>query len=168
MRKLAIVAGLLALAAVAVAQSVPPVLSKTLQQTYLSDGGVTNPFTAPSGICTAAQGVDMSMATGWQVILSADAGDTFAGGGQALCYYCATTYASGQVGSATTNQWCRCPTQFDVTPTAGVQISPSIQFTSSVGAGRIFYLPVAIGVIRPDAGYRDAGVDVTIQVQRHP
>jgi hypothetical protein len=78
MRKPAIILGVLALAAVALAQT-PPVISKTFQQTYLTDGGVTSPFTAPTGICTAEQGIDMTNATGWQVILSADAGDTLAG-----------------------------------------------------------------------------------------
>ena len=161
MRKL-IGLGVLALvmASVALAQ-VPSVISKTFRQTYLSDGGITDVFAVPT---LATDGIDMAGATGWQVILSADAGAATSGGGSVLCYYYATTYASGQPYTTPVQRWTRCKsTTFDVTPVASQRDTISAQFTSSVGVGRLYYLPVAVGT----TGYPlDGGVDVTIQVQR--
>lgn len=154
MRKPIFLVAVLALAGLALAQ-VPPVISKTFQ----------TPFAVPT---LASDGVDLTGATGWQVILSAEDGGVFAGGGSALCYYYATTYSSGRPYTDPSQRWMRCRTDFDVTPTALVRDTPSPQFVSGVGSGRIAYFPNALGITRFDGGYLDAGagVDITIEVRR--
>ncbi len=96
----------------------------------------------------STQGLSLSKrgpASGFRVIVSAQAGATVTGG-TARCYF---------FGPVTT-RWMRCP-NFDVTLTTGVRDSVSVDFHPLVGWGRIYYATDAVTV--------SAGTTVTVTVE---
>lgn len=110
----------------------------------------------------ATDGVDISNATGFSVVVSAAAAQTITGGA-ANCYYYGpvSQVATTQSGTGATFRWTRCPASLDFTPTTGVRDASSGDFRAAVGVGgsRIKYVPAAITVSSGTT------VDVTISVR---
>lgn len=104
----------------------------------------------------ATEGVDLSDALGYAVVVSAASGQTISGG-SLLCYYYGAV-GSGPGGSGT-RRWMRAA-QFDFTPATSVRDAPSGDFATPAGFGRIHYVPSSVTVSSGTT------VDVTIAVRR--
>lgn len=156
MRKLGIILTVLAIATVALAQNL---IGVTYYPTTQS---------APSGDCaTSTLGLPLDNVSGFQVIAQTDAGayhDVFRGDGTIECHYCAaTSYPRVPGGSSKVKRWARCNTAFDLTVDGGKTIALSSQFTTAVGAGRVYYFPNAVFKKLADAGVEDGGFLITIE-----
>lgn len=116
---------------------------------------------------TATQdGVTLSEATGYVVVVSAPAGQTISGG-SLLCYYLGVVSApaagAAPGSSSITTRWMRCDTALDITPTTGVRDYAKPDYTSTAGMGKVKYVPSSITL--SGAG---TTVDVTVCVRRRP
>jgi hypothetical protein len=132
-------------AGAALAQGASTAVTKTFRQNLTG--------TAPT---SATDGVDISGAAGFVVIVSADLAATLTGG-SLLCYYYGAVNVSG---TQPTFRWMRCPTSLDFTPGTGVRDAPSGDYETPAGFGKIKYMPSAITV---SGGTQ---VDVTITVRK--
>lgn len=103
----------------------------------------------------ADDGVDLSGASGYVVVLSAPASQTITGG-SLLCYYrgCVAWNSAGN--ACLTLRWMRCPSSLDFTPGTGVLDAPSGDFSTPAGYGRIKYVPSSVTV--------SSGSTVTISI----
>lgn len=147
MKRLGTLAAVLALALAVPALAQQRVFSKTFTQNLTGS--------APT---LATDGVDLTNAAGYSVVVSAASGQTITGG-TLLCYYSGSVSANAVSGTAPTQRWMRCPSTLDITPGTSVRDAPSGDFEVLVGFGRLKYVPSSITVSSGST------VDVTITVR---
>lgn len=144
MKKLGILVAVVGLAVAVPAAAQNRVYSKTTTQNLTGS--------APT---LATEGVDLTNALGYNVVVSAAAAQTITGG-SLLCYFYGPVVASVASGTAPTQRWMRCPSSLDFTPGTGVRDAPSGDFQTPVGFGRIHYVPSSVTV--------SSGTTVTVTI----
>lgn len=92
----------------------------------------------------ATDGVDISDAQGFAVVVSADSAQTITGG-SLLCYwYVPVTSKDSSTG--VTYRWAQCATGFDFTPRTGGRDAPSADYEPLVGVSRVFFRTSSVTV----------------------
>lgn len=153
MRKLALLVVLAVATCAAPAFAQQLVTVKTVTQTLSAS--------APS---TALDGVDISNALGFAVVVSAASGQTISGG-SLLCYWYvpfATAGATCSSGTACTYRWARCASGLDFTPRTSVRDAPSLGYEVPVGVSRVHFITSSVTVSSGST------VEVTLVVRRRP
>lgn len=106
----------------------------------------------------ATDGVDISNAQGFAVVVSAPAAQTITGG-SLLCYwYVPVTGAESSTG--VTYRWAQCAAGQDFTPRTGGRDAPSGDYQPLVGVSRVFFRTSSVTVSSGSA------VDVTLVVRK--
>jgi hypothetical protein len=106
----------------------------------------------------ATDGVDLTNAQGFAVVVSAESTRTITGG-SLLCYWYVPV--TGQTSSTgVTYRWTRCAAGLDFTPRTGARDAPSLDYEPLVGVSRVAFVTSSVTV---SAG---TTVDVTIIVRK--